>query len=143
MQGEIAIEITSPERARVFWSAHERDALSELYDFRVVWHEQVYEIVARGDEEIVGALRLRVAASLARVELVMVTPAHRRRGIGRRLLQRAEELANYYNCHKIHLEVPAQGAPRSFVEACGFKVEAILLQHTFKLDMAIMRKFLL
>jgi len=59
------------------------------------------------------------------------------------LLARAEEIANYYNCHKVTLEVPATGAARAFFEACGYKTEAVLPQHTFKKDVAILRKFLL
>jgi hypothetical protein len=39
--------------------------------------------------------------------------------------------------------VPAQGAAREFFEAAGYKLEAILPQHTFKLDVAVLRKFLL
>ena len=72
-----------------------------------------------------------------------MAPAWRRRGIGRRLVARAEELANYYNCHKLTLEVPLEGAAREFFEGAGYKLEATLPQHTFKLDVAVLRKFLL
>ncbi len=139
----IDIENVQPERTRAFWSANERDALSALYDFRVVWHEQTHEFAATQGEEIVGALRMRIAASLARLEIVTVMPAHRRQGVGRALATRCEELANYYNCHKVTVEVPVNGAAQAFLAACGYKTEAILPQHAFKLDMAVMRKFLL
>jgi hypothetical protein len=36
-------------------------------------------------------------------------------------------------------ERPAQ----RFFEACGYKLDAVLAQHTFKLDVALLRKFLL
>jgi hypothetical protein len=39
--------------------------------------------------------------------------------------------------------VPAGGEARAFFEACGYKLEAVLPQHTFKLDVAVLRKFLL
>ena len=38
---------------------------------------------------------------------------------------------------------PAGLPAQAFFEACGYKVEAILPQHTWKLDVAVMRKFLL
>ena len=45
--------------------------------------------------------------------------------------------------HKVTLEVPAAGDARAFFETCGYKLEATLPQHTFKLDVAVLRKFLL
>jgi ribosomal protein S18 acetylase RimI-like enzyme len=139
----IEIESVRPERTRAFWSEHEREALSSLYEFRVVWHEQTHELAATSSEEIVGVLRMRIAASLVRLEMLVTAPAHRRLGIGRALLTRCEELGKYYNCHKVALEVPANGAAQAFLTACGYKTEAILPQHVFKLDCAAMRKFLL
>ena len=140
---EIEIESVQPDRTQSFWRETEREALSTLYVFRVVWHEQTHEIVATHAGEIVGALRMRIAASLAHVEGLTVLPAYRRRGIGRALLARCEVVANYYNCHKITLQVPTVGTSQAFLEACDYKVEAVLPQHTFKLDVALMRKFLL
>jgi GNAT superfamily N-acetyltransferase len=137
------IESVQSERTAAFWAANQREELSTLYGFRVVWHEQTYELAATEEGLLVGALRMRVAASLGRVEALLVLPEFRLHGIGRALLARAEETASYYNCHKVSLEVPALGAAQRFLEACGYKVEAILPQHTFKLDAAVMRKFLL
>jgi len=39
--------------------------------------------------------------------------------------------------------VPHLRGAQKFFEACGYSTEAVLPQHTFKLDMAVMRKFLL
>jgi len=39
--------------------------------------------------------------------------------------------------------VPHLRGAQRFFEACGYGVEAVLPQHTFKLDMAMMRKYLL
>ncbi len=122
---------------------HEREALSTEWNFRIIWHEQRHEFAALQGEKIVGVLGLRIAASLAHVESLIVEPERRRGGLGRRLLERAETVANYYNCHKMTLEAPAALPARAFFEACGYKVEAILPQHTWKLDVAVMRKFLL
>ena len=128
---------------RNFWRAGEREALKTFWGFSVVWHEQTHEFAARDGERIVGALRARIAASLAHLEALVVAPDVRRHGIGRRLVERCEQVANYYNCHKVTVQVPVNGAARSFFEACGYKLDAILPQHTFKLDVAVMRKFLL
>ena len=137
------IEAVRPERTAEFRHAHEREALSTEWGFRIVWHEQTHEFAATIDGAVVGVLGLRIAASLAHVDSLIVAPERRRTGIGRALLERAEAVANYYNCHKMTLEVPAARPPRAFFEACGYKLEAILPQHTWKLDVAVMRKFLL
>ena len=139
----IEIEVVRPERTNAFRREHEREALSTEWNFRVVWHEQRHELAATEGQAVVAVLGLRIAASLAHVDSLIVTPKLRRLGIGRRLVERAETLANYYNCHKMTLEAAANRPAQQFFEACGYKTEAILAQHTWKLDVAVMRKFLL
>lgn len=143
MTGTVEIESVRPERTASFRREHEREALSTQWNFRVVWHEQFHEFAATIDGDVVGVLSLRIAASLAHVDSLIVAPERRRNGIGRRLLECAETTANYYNCHKVTLEAPADFPARTFFEACDYKTEAILPQHTWKLDVAVMRKFLL
>ena len=139
----LEIESTKPGELDGYWQTHDRDWRSALWDFRVVWHEQSHEIVARVDGTVVGALKTRIAASLAHVEALVVDPGHRKRGVGAALVRRCEEIANYYNCHKMTVEVFHDRDVQRFFEACGYKLEAVLPQHTFKLDVAVMRKFLL
>ena len=142
-EAALEVEVVAPERTAAFRREHEREALSTAWRFTVIWHEQTHEIAATLGDTVVGALRLRIAASLAHVDSLIVAPHERRRGVGRALVLRAETLANYYNCHKVTLEVPAESPAQRFFEACGYKLEAILPQHTWKLDVAVLRKFLL
>lgn len=139
----LEIESAKPGETDDFWKRHDRDWRTELWDFRVIWHEQTHDLVAREDGEIAGALRLRIAASLAHVEGLYVLPEQRRRGVARLLTARAEDVANYYNCHKMTVQVFHDGAAQRFFAACGYKIDAVLPQHTFKLDVAVLRKFLL
>jgi GNAT superfamily N-acetyltransferase len=139
----LEIESAKPGETDAFWKAHDRDWRSELWNFRVVWHEQTHDLLARDGGEIVGALRLRIAASLGHVDALYVLPAQRRRGAGRSLVARAEEVSNYYNCHKVTVPVFHEHAAQAFFVACGYAVEAVIPQHTFKLDVALLRKFLL
>ena len=142
-EAALEVDVVAPERTAAFRREHEREALSTQWRFRIIWHEQLHEIAALCEGEVVGVLALRIAASLAHVDSLIVAPPERRRGIGRALLARAETLANYYNCHKITLETAAESPAQAFFEACGYKLEAILPQHTWKLDVAVLRKFLL
>jgi GNAT superfamily N-acetyltransferase len=142
----LAIEIArvQPEAIANFYRANEREGLRALYDFSVVWHEQVYDFAAIDDGGVTtGAASIRVAASVAQVERIVVAAAHRRTGIGRRLLDAVADAASYYNCHKMSAFVPHRSSAQRFFEACDYREEAILSQHTFKLDVAVLRKFLL
>jgi len=133
----------SPEAVSAFYTAHEREALRTFYEFPVIWHEARYVFAVRDGQTVLGAATLMVAASLGHVERIVVAPEHRRAGHGRALLAQMADVANYYNCHKMTAMVPHQRGAQKFFEACGYGVEAVLPQHTFKLDMAMMRKYLL
>ena len=139
----VEIQTIAPEEADAFLRVNEREALKTLFDFSVVWHEQRHDLAALEDGAQIGVVTILIAASLAHVERAIVAPAYRQRGTGRALLERASELANYYNCHKMTALVPHESAAQRFLERCGYHKEAVLPQHTFKLDMAVMRKFLL
>jgi len=140
----VEIATVQPDDVAAFFRGREREAFKAFYNFAVVWHEQRHEIAAREGDDVVGAVTIRIAASLAHVERIVVDASHRRQGIGSALLERACDIANYYNCHKMTVMVPhAIGAAQAFFEANGYHVEAVLPQHTFKLDMAMLRKFLL
>lgn len=132
-----------PEAVMEFVRRTEREALKTFYDFSVIWHEQQHDFAAMDGEQMVGVAQIRIAASLAHVDRLVVLPEHRRAGTGRALLQSASDVANYYNCHKMTALVPHHSAAQTFFERCDYRVEAVLPQHTFKLDMAVMRKFLL
>ena len=132
-----------PDALEAFYREHEREALRAFYEFPVIWHEQRYGFAACDGESIVAAGTLFVAASLGRVEQLIVAPERRRSGIGRGMLAQMADVANYYNCHKMTAMVPHQRTAQRFFEACDYGVEAVLPQHTFKLDMAMMRKYLL
>ncbi len=139
------VEIAGVEARAIeeFVGQNEREALKTLFNFNVVWHEQRHDFAAKDGELVVGIATIRIAASLAHLECAIVVPERRRGGIGRALLERAAEAANYYNCHKISALVPHRSGAQTFLEHCGYKEEAVLPQHTFKLDVAVMRKFLL
>ncbi len=139
----VEIARVRPDDVSGFYRTLEREALRALYDFSVVWHEQVEDFAATDGGTIVAAATIRIAASLAHVERIVVEPERRRSGIGRRLLDAAADVANYYNCHKMSALVPHESAAQRFFEACGYREEAVLAQHTFKLDVAVLRKFLL
>jgi GNAT superfamily N-acetyltransferase len=139
----VEIVHVQPDAVLEFVRRTEREALKTFYDFSVIWHEQRHDLAAMDGEETIGVVQIRIAASLAHVERIVVLPERRRGGVGRSLLNAASETANYYNCHKMSALVPHKSAAQTFFERCEYREEAVLPQHTFKLDMAVLRKFLL
>jgi GNAT superfamily N-acetyltransferase len=133
----------SPEAVSAFYLRHEREALRAFYEFPVIWHEARYAFGVRDGDALEAAGTLHVAASLGTIERLIVTPQSRRKGYGRAVVDEMADVANYYNCHKMTVMVPHRRSAQAFFEACGYGVEAVLPQHTFKLDMALMRKYLL
>ncbi len=129
--------------AQKFLSDTQREALRTLYDFNVVWHEQTEYCIALHESVVVGASALKIAASLAHLQAIVVLPGYRRQGFGDALLLATEEVAVYYNCHKMTVMVPTRSPAKTFFLRCGYHEEATLAQHTFKLDVAVLRKFLL
>lgn len=141
MQVEVArVPVESLE---TFYRLHERESLRAFYEFPVIWHEARYAFAIESGEAIVAAGTLKVAASLGEIERIIVAPEHRRNGYARAIVAEMADVANYYNCHKMSVMVPHLRSAQRFFEACGYGVEAVLPQHTFKLDMALMRKYLL
>jgi GNAT superfamily N-acetyltransferase len=139
----VEIVRVQPDAVMDFVRRTEREALRTFYDFSVIWHEQTHDFAAMDGGEVVGVAQIQVAASLADVRRIVVLPQRRGEGIGRALLQSAADVANYYNCHKMTALVPHRSAAQRFFECCDYREEAVLPQHTFKLDMAAMRRFLL
>ncbi|WP_406285289.1 GNAT family N-acetyltransferase [Embleya sp. NBC_00896] len=85
---------------------------------------------------IVGTADCAVLPNLTRggrsimfVENVVVAAAHRRRGIGRRLLAAAVTTAADSGCYKIELLAVDEAEAHAFYQACGFETRALGFRH--------------
>jgi len=92
---------------------------------RIHWHVRHPESVvltARSDRAIAGFAIMRYADEVAHLNLLAVDPAHRRRGIARRLVTWLEETALTAGTFIIELELRAQNeAGRAFYRALGYR----------------------
>src|ERR1700741_1366950 len=92
---------------------------------RIRWHVRHPESVvltARSDRSIAGFAIMRYAEEVAHLNLLAVDPAHRRRGIARRLVTWLEETALTAGTYTIGLELRAGNhAARAFYRALGYQ----------------------
>lgn len=92
---------------------------------RIRWHVRHPESVvltARRDRTITGFAIMRYADEAAHLNLLAVDPAHRRRGIARRLVTWLEETALTAGTYLIGLELRAQNqAARDFYCLLGYR----------------------
>jgi ribosomal protein S18 acetylase RimI-like enzyme len=72
-------------------------------------------LVAEHDGEVVGSVMVGYEGHRGWVNYLAVHPDHRGRGLGRRLMERAEELLGQLGCAKVNLQVRSSNE-----EAIGF-----------------------
>ncbi|MGO9804791.1 MAG: GNAT family N-acetyltransferase [Steroidobacteraceae bacterium] len=92
---------------------------------RIGWyvrHPESVVLTARSDRSIAGFAIMRFADEVAHLTLLAVEPAHRRRGIARRLVTWLEETALTAGTYLIGLELRAQNeAACAFYRALGYR----------------------
>lgn len=99
--------------------------------------------VWEAEAEVAGFLWVRFARAsgydllIAEVAEVAVAPAHRRRGLGRRMLERAERLARERGAGVLRSETSVENvASRGLHESCGFGVYRLLFEKWLREDEA-------
>ena len=84
-------------------------------------------LVAEIDSTIVGTVMAGYDGHRGWINYLATSPAHRRRGIARALMQRAEQLLSAAGCPKINLQVRATNHEVvDFYRAIGFHVDDVL-----------------
>lgn len=103
---------------------HEKAVLKDFHD-----SPRALMLVAEDEGQLVGELSLKAVSSRKAVRHVAtlgmsVKSAHRRKGVGRKLLDAALEWAPSAGIKRIELYVYARNAPAiALYEACGFVAE--------------------
>ena len=81
-------------------------------------------IIAKENNEILGALTGMTFFSEAYIDELLVLPKHRRQGIGRKLLSYLEEHFKKHNFTNISLDTREFQAPE-FYKKCGYSLEFV------------------
>ena len=78
-----------------------------------------------GDENIIGGIIGGTYWGWMYVDVLWVHEDHRRKGIGSKLLQKAEQEAIARGCHHVHLDTMSWQAPE-FYQKHGYQIVGIL-----------------
>jgi ribosomal protein S18 acetylase RimI-like enzyme len=115
----------------------------EHYGKSCDFSKKQYKFVADNNNgEILGFLDLIIIANVAFVETLLVSSKHRREGVGKKLITKAENLAKKKKCTKIWLETGADWKAVKFYEKNNYKVTGAHEKHYFGNKDLIFTKFL-
>ena len=115
----------------------------EHYGGVVDFDKRSLRFLAKNDnDEILAFLELMIEADLAKVETLLVGKNHRRKGVGKFLMEFGLDYCRKQGCKKIWLETNAGWDAEKFYESLGYEVEARLKKHILGQDALIFVRFL-
>lgn len=114
----------------------------EHYGRRIEWSEHKFRFKALDGERIVGTISGKFEAEVLYIGTLIVDKNEQRKGIGKALMQRAEEFGIKLGAHKIYLVTGKDWNARKFYELLGFKKEADFPNHYFHIDFVVYSKYL-
>lgn len=120
------------------WTIADKDHYGKAAD----WKKKNYTLKAYDGNTIVGTLRMELMAGVAYVIAIIVSNTQRKKGIGKMLMQKAEEIAVENGAHKIYLETVKDWEAFEFYKTLEYKTTRELADHYFHLDFVEMTKFL-
>ncbi|MDX1612910.1 MAG: GNAT family acetyltransferase [Candidatus Promineifilaceae bacterium] len=84
-------------------------------------------LVGCRDDQLIAAVMAGYDGHRGWINYLAVHPAHRRRGIGRRMMREAEERLRALGCPKINLQVRSSNtAVIAFYKAIGFEMDDVV-----------------
>lgn len=117
-----------------------QDALHFGHDTN--WQKEKYLLEAKEGDAIVGILEMKLKGGVAKIESLLVKADRHRNGIGRKLLQQAENLAREAKAHKMYLITGKDWQAVRFYQEMGYEPEGVLKKHHQGEDFVQFAKFI-
>lgn len=114
----------------------------EHYGKRVNWKLKNFLFKAVENGEIVGIISGKHESGVLYIDEIIVAATQRGKGIGKALMQSAEEFGKKEGAHKAHLITGKDWNSVRFYISLGFSKIAELPNHHFKRDFVIFEKFI-
>lgn len=138
----IKIEPTTKEDVKEFDDSIWRSADMEHYGRPTKWVTKEFTFKAMENNETVGTIRGRFEAGVLLIGSMLVRKDKRRKGIGRMLMQKAEEFGIKEGAHVIHLNTGRDWQARKFYETLGYRKIADFPNFHFHKDFVVYEKLI-
>jgi GNAT superfamily N-acetyltransferase len=106
------------------------------------WDTKHLYLEAVDGRKIVGALVGVYVAGVLYIDELITKHTHRGKGIGKTLLETAEEWVRKRKGHELYLATGTKWQARDFYSNLGYKLAANMPKHYSKADFVLLRKFL-
>jgi ribosomal protein S18 acetylase RimI-like enzyme len=121
------------------WRLADMKHYGKLVDFTKKKHKF---IAKKNSTEIIGTLDLVIEANLAYVDSLLVGSQFQKMGVGRKLIEIAENFARDKKCTKVWLETNEGWGAEKFYKKIGYEVTGIHEKHILNQKTLILTKFL-
>lgn len=108
----------------------------------VNWKKEKKTLQAIEENEIVGVLELTMQAGVMYIDELIIKQDRQGHGIGKTLMEKAEELARERKLHKIYLDTGKTWLATKFYEALGYQKTGELPNHFEHADYIIYSKLI-
>lgn len=132
----------SNKKLKEFETEEWKGADKEHYGRNIDWHPKEFYLAAIEKGEILGSLNFRIQVGVAEIKTLIVARTKQGRGIGKALVQKAEEIARKNNAHKLYLISGKGWDAVEFYKKLGFENTGESLHHYAKHDFLHLTKFI-
>lgn len=98
------------------------------------WDTKMYFLKAEDKSGILGTMELKIEGGIGKINTRLVTNTNQRKGVGKALMQKAEELTRKLNGHKMFVITGKDWNAVKFYEALGYRKSGDLPNHYFNVD---------
>lgn len=108
----------------------------------IKWDTKFYYLKAEDKSGILGTMELKIEGGVGKINTILVGNKSQRKGVGKALMQKADELTKENNGHKMFLITGKNWEAVKFYKALGFEKTGELRDHYFHVDFIEMSKFI-
>ncbi len=116
----------------------EWDLLDDVhYGGRVIWVEKPFKFKAVESGKVIGTIEGKFESGVVYIEAIITAKSARGKGVGTKLIQKAEDFGRKQNAHRIWLLTGRDWPERRFYKKLGFKMIGEIKDFYFHKDFVI------